>query len=641
MNYEEYLLALRDGRGARSAELRRAAQQKNIESEIEIGKQFSDWLFTKAGGISVVTRGEDAAHIVAQLKASGEVIGIDIETAKCPGQEAHPLAGLHPRVSKIRLVQLFQSRENGVYVIDCFAAGYEWLASLIGGQFVAHNSKFEASHLWHLLGRELDIECTMLAGRVFENQNCSLEHYARDLLNLSLSKALQISDWSRAKLLDEQIVYAAGDAVVVSLVWQSFAERFARKGLRQRNAYSYLKRLVYPVVRQAGIGFDVNAHASLVAQWSLDERMGRDELGKLGLTNPSSVKQRQVFLESKLCEDAYEAWPRTETGNLSTKADDLDSAAHIAGAEPLAKWSRASSRLSNYGLKLTSHLVDGCLYPNYSIAGMVTGRFGCSQPNLQNQPREGFKHVYRAPDGCKFVTGDLSQIELRVAGLISGDSVINDAYLNGKDLHREVAAERAAKPLEEVTKAERQSAKAINFGLLFGAGPEMLRKQATLSYGIEMSLGEATEAKDYFHGKYPQLTEWQRQVVAEANIRGYSESPYIKLTRSYDKRVYTHAMNFPVQSGAWEVLMLAIIYIDERLPADGSIRISHHVYDELCLLASDDQVFNAAILLRDGLKHGFLTVFPEGITRGLVEIGAGQTWEAASLEENRIREAGL
>ena len=228
-----------------------------------------------------------------------------------------------------------------------------------------------------------------------------------------------------------------------------------------------------------------------------------------------------------------------------------------------------------------------------------------------------------------------------MAGLISGDPVINEAYANGRDLHREVAAERAGKEPEDITKSERQAAKAINFGLIFGAGAKTLREQAINSYGIEMSMDEALEAKAFFHAKYARLSAWQQEAVADANAYGYSESPYIRLTRHYGDRVYTHAMNFPVQSGAWEVLALAIIFIDSRLPEDGSIRISHHVYDELCLVARDDQVMTAALLLRDGFLHGFQTVFPNGATRGLVEIGAGRTWEEAGGDQNRIREASL
>jgi DNA polymerase I-like protein with 3'-5' exonuclease and polymerase domains len=156
-----------------------------------------------------------------------------------------------------------------------------------------------------------------------------------------------------------------------------------------------------------------------------------------------------------------------------------------------------------------------------------------------------------------------------------------------------------------------------------------------------MSMQDAQEAKAFFHAKYQRLTEWQQESVANANAYGYSESPFIQLIRNYDDRVYTHAMNYPVQSGAWEVLALAMIYIDARLPEDCSIRISHHVYDELCLVARDDQVIPAALLLRDGFLHGFKTAFPQGSSRGLVEIGAGKTWESAGFESNRIYEASL
>lgn len=379
----------------------------------------------------------------------------------------------------------------------------------------------------------------------------------------------------------------------------------------------------------------------MITQWQHEEHETQQTLIKLGLNNPASVKQKQTWLVESLSDGDMMDWPVTATGNLSTASDALERALHVAGAAPLAKWSHVSTRLANFGPSLASKVIDGCLYPNYRIASMATGRFGCTTPNIQNQPRTGFKHLYKAPLGFQFVTGDLSQIELRVAGLISGDAVINDAYANGRDLHREVAAERSGKKPEDVTKIERQAAKAINFGLIFGAGAKTLRQQAIASYGLDMTEGEAIEAKAFFHSKYTRLTEWQQESVIDANARGYSESPYVKLTRHYDDRVYTHAMNYPIQSGAWEVLALAIIYIDERLPPDGSIKISHHVYDELCLLATDEQVMSAALLLRDGFLHGFKTVFPNGSTAGLVEIGAGRDWEAAGVEANKIKEASL
>ena len=456
-----------------------------------------------------------------------------------------------------------------------------------------------------------------------------------------MSKALQVSDWSRPRLLDEQLLYAAADAVAAKLLWQKFENMFSESSAKYHKAYAFLKALIYPVIRQAGIGFDLSAHAKVVADWEHDEQAARQTLADHGLANPASVKQKQQWIHENLSVEDLIDWPQTENGNLSTASDTLERALHIPGAGPLAQWSQLSTRLANFGTKLANMTVDSCLYPNYRIAGGVTGRFGCNNPNIQNQPRSGFKHLYHAARGYQFVTGDLSQIKLRVAGLLSDDPAINDAYANGRDLHREVAAERAGKLLSEVTKSERQAAKAINFGLIFGAGAKTLRQQAVNSYGINMSMDEAKEAKAFFHAKYQRLREWQQETVENANAYGYSESPYIKLTRHYDERGYTHAMNFPVQSGAWEILALAMVYIDSRLPADGSIRISHHVYDELCLLAQDGQVMTAALLLRDGFLHGFQTVFPRGATCGLVEIGAASTWADAGLEASRIRQASL
>lgn len=640
-SFEDYLVVNRDNCNAINAELVRVSKLKTIATEIAASEHLDAWLKCHAGNINVITDEYAAINAVNLLKESGGIIGLDIETAKAAECMKHPQAGLHPKMSNIRLVQLFHSKASGVIIIDCFATGCNWVKSLVGGHYVAHNSQFEVSHFWHHLKQELNIDCTMLTGRVFYGELKKLSELASEHLDLNMSKVLQVSDWGRSQLLDEQVSYAAADAVATKLLWQKFEALFSTSDDKYLTAYKFLKSLVYPVVRQAGIGFDVGEHAAVIASWQHEEHDTRKTLANLGLNDPASVKQKQAWLSKCLSADDLRDWPLTDTGNLSTAADALERALHIPGAAPLAKWSHVSTRLSNFGQELASKVIDCCLYPNYRIAGMVTGRFGCNNPNIQNQPRSGFKHLYCAPDGYQFVTGDLSQIELRIAGLISGDSVINEAYANGRDLHREVAAERAGKEPKDVTKSERQAAKAINFGLIFGAGVKTLRQQAISSYGLDMSLEEAIEAKAFFHTKYERLTEWQKEIVTDANASGYSESPYIKLTRHYDGRVYTHAMNFPIQSGAWEVLALAIIYIDARLPNDGSIKISHHVYDELCLVARDDQVMTAALLLRDGFLHGFQTVFPSGAKKGLVEIGAGSNWESAGAESNRIKEASL
>lgn len=447
------------------------------------------------------------------------------------------------------------------------------------------------------------------------------------------SPRLQVSDWNRPELLQEQLEYGAADAVVALELAQIFEQWFVENEPHYREAYEFLRSLIYPIARQLshGVPFDVDFHNRLIAQW---EQQRDAALALLDITNPNSVKQKQAWLMATLSDDEMLDWPLTDKGNLSTSRDVLENAHHIPSAKPLADYTTLSSRLNNFGMKLQVQLIGDRLYPGYQIAGMVTGRFSCRNPNIQNMPRSGFKKCFRAPEGFLFVTGDLSQIELRVAGILSSDEVINQAYRNGEDLHRSMAAKMSGKDPEDITKAERTAAKAVNFGLLFGAGAKTLQQQAASSYGVEMSLEDAEDYMELFFETYPQFYEWQQGIVEATNLYESSESSLIQLTRHYDKKVYTHAMNYPIQSSAWEVLALAIMYIDEH--ATDSIHISHHVYDELTLLASQDMAMEAAKLLRDAFYHGFHTCFPGAPDRNLVEVGIGRTWEEAGLDQSIV-----
>jgi DNA polymerase-1 len=216
--------------------------------------------------------------------------------------------------------------------------------------------------------------------------------------------------------------------------------------------------------------------------------------------------------------------------------------------------------------------------------------------------------------------------------------VINRAYRNGEDLHRSMAAKMSGKDPEDITKEERTAAKAVNFGLLFGAGAKTLQRQAASSYGVDMTSEEAEDYRELFFETYPRFHEWQQEIVESTNLYESSRSNFIKLTRHYDKDVYTHAMNFPIQSSAWEVLALAILYVDEH--ATEGIHISHHVYDELILLAPQEKALEAARLLRDAFYHAFHTCFPGAPDRELVEVGVGSTWEEAGLNTSIITDYG-
>ena len=216
--------------------------------------------------------------------------------------------------------------------------------------------------------------------------------------------------------MQEQLEYGAADAVVAFELARIFEQWFVENEPHYREAYGFLRSLIYPIARQLshGVPFDVDFHNQLIARWEQERDAA---LAQLDIANPNSVKQKQAWLMDALSDDEMLDWPLTDKGNLSTSREVLENAHHIPTAKPLADYTTLFSRLNNFGMKLQAQLIGDRLYPGYQIAGMVTGRFSCRNPNIQNMPRSGFKECFKAPDGFVFVTGDLSQIELRVAGV--------------------------------------------------------------------------------------------------------------------------------------------------------------------------------------------------------------------------------
>lgn len=638
IDYETFLVKVRDAgaiiaengslSGTDDKELIHNSKLKTIKKSINLSFKLKAYL-SKTFLCTVMDTEE--AEAIAQQLVNKEWLGLDIETGKTDPE--HPLAGLNPLLSQIRLIQIYDG--HTCYVFDQYKIKtFDWLTPLLDNQIVAHNAVFEASHFLHQGITFNNLHDSMLMGRVFLNENKRLKDLALDALNLPIDKTLQVSDWNRDKLLQEQIEYAAADAVIAFELKDIFLQWMEENESHYQASYRFLKELIYPLTRQLlnGVPFDKDRHQQLINQWEEEQAEARALIKDI--ENPRSAPQKQKWLESVLTDNDLYDWPTTPTGNLSTSKDVLEQAHHIPEALPLAKYTSISSKLSNFGKNLQDMIINDRIYPGYQIAGMVSGRFSCRKPNIQNIPRSGFKACFKAPPGYVFITGDLSQIELRVAGIISGDETINQGYREGKDLHRSMAANMTGKPEDQITKSERTAAKAVNFGLLFGAGAATLRLQAINSYHVDMDIEEAEHYKDVFKETYSQLADWQEEIVKETNIWQQSKSHFVQLTRHYDHDVYTHAMNYPIQSSAWEVLALAIKYIDQT---DPHIKISHHVYDELTLLVPEHKKLEAAQLLKDAFYYGFKTCFPDAPDRNLVEIGAGITWEEAGEEENIIR----
>jgi DNA polymerase-1 len=266
----------------------------------------------------------------------------------------------------------------------------------------------------------------------------------------------------------------------------------------------------------------------------------------------------------------------------------------------------------------------GLLHPEYRIGMTATGRLSCSNPNIQQAPSDAdFRRLFTAPEGHVLVSGDFSQVELRIAAALSRDKVMLDAYANGDDLHTLTAARSAGVSIDKVTKDMRQGAKVLNFGSLYGMRSKALASTTTQTYGVPMSEAEAETALHKFSTTYPQLAEWQRARRQQARNTDQVHSKS-GLTRDFNALPAgnrdAEAMNMPVQATGAEILLASLRKLQYPLAST--------VHDEITIIAPEDKAEEAKAHLNEAMVEGFTEILSEHdqLLNGLVDIKIGSNW---------------
>ena len=565
-------------------------------------------------------------------------------------------AALDPHRSSIRLVQLYGGGAR-VYVVDIARAGQEALKALDGLDVVAHNAQFELKHLEHA-GVELgEIHCTMQIARLLLGERrMSLADAAADYLGVVLDKAEQTSDWSAPNLTKPQLEYAAADAVAAFRLAQKM---FPTLGV-QRTAYEVQMSAVPAAARMELRGFrlDVAAHQRLGHE--LEQKLcaaesayldacrahGRNDLVDRGL--PKTPRDKEHLLETLLSQDELDVWERTpRTAALSTKRTELQRAAPdyppIAALIVVVKLAKLAE---DFGPTLAARVsgVTGRVHASYLIAGASSGRATCAQPNLQQIPRTSeiadFRALFVPEPGNVLICADYASMELRAAAAITGGLTMTEALRSGKDLHAITAARVSGKRPEEVTKDERQAAKATNFGSLYGIGPATLARSAWAGYGVKLSIDEARVQIQAFEASFPDVVRWRNEhhercldrqciIIGRDAARGIGRlfpQSRLKSGRSF----YTASANLPVQGACADASMLALAYVDNRLfdaGIDGGPVAWLH--DEIVMEVAAEDAERAAEILNQSMIDGFAETFPGAPLDGLVEPHIGMSWSAA------------
>ncbi|MBI2038787.1 MAG: hypothetical protein HYT22_00685 [Candidatus Niyogibacteria bacterium] len=325
---------------------------------------------------------------------------------------------------------------------------------------------------------------------------------------------------------------------------------------------------------------------------------------------------------------------KTGKGALSTNASELEK---LKSAHPIVELIlqyRELAKLKSTYIDALPALADaeGRVHTTLNQAGTVTGRFSSENPNLQNIPirtelgRE-VRKAFVAPIGWTLVAADYSQIELRIAAILSDDPILKEAFLAGRDIHTATAAAMFHVDIKNVTKDMRYAAKTINFGILYGMGVRALAE----SLGVTQE--KAREFYDKYFHDFGRVKEYIEEVKREAAENGYTTTlfgrrryfPELQTMPEYMHHEYLRmAINAPIQGSAADMIKKAMVRLHPALAKAGlgkKVRMVLQIHDELLFEIEDSAVKEAATLIKQEMEGVYKDDIPLA-----VEVSAGPNW---------------
>ncbi|MCA1555111.1 MAG: hypothetical protein LC747_00290 [Acidobacteria bacterium] len=534
------------------------------------------------------------------------VVGFDTETTS-----------LDPYSGRMRLMQ-FSAPGGTAHIVDLDpftngdGASSESLAPLLQllaaarPVKVAHNAKFDAKWTKHQLGTELGgVFDTMLASQIVSagesEDRHSLAAVVARYLDETVDKSEQLSDWS-GELSSAQLEYAARDAALMLPLREALIERLKRDDLVRVAQLEF--ECVVPVACLELNGIFLDA-----ARW-------REQI--------AIVKEKRI----KLAEDLSAMLAvGTVQGSLfeNARADiNLDSHTQLTAAlkrlgvplpdstrnwklQPLAAeypviaklldYRTMQKSLTSYGENILGEInpVTNRIHANFHQIGAPTGRFACTNPNVQQVPHAPeYRRCFRAEEGNKLIIADYSQIELRILAHVTEDKGFIEAFNSGADLHRVTAAQVFNTPLAEVTKEQRDFAKRLNFGVVYGIGAQRF----SMMTGIPLAEAESILAR-YFQ-TYRGLDTWLRDAARKAVRERTARTLSGRLARfnfdSEDRQAASLAQrngkNMPIQGASADILKRALRLLHDKLK-ETKARLVNIVHDEIvveCDAAQSEEI---------------------------------------------------
>ncbi|NBM53301.1 DNA polymerase I [Proteus sp. G2669] len=438
--------------------------------------------------------------------------------------------------------------------------------------------------------------------------------------------------------VEQATLYAAEDADITLLLHQALYPQIeAIEPLK--HVYRDIEMPLVPVLsRMERKGVLIDAQVLAVQSQEITQRLAEIEKETFALAgqefNLSSPKQLQEILFDKLQLPVIKKTPK---GAPSTNEEVLEELAHSHELPRLILEHRGLAKLkSTYTDKLPLMVNSKTkrVHTSYHQAVTATGRLSSRDPNLQNIPvrnEEGrrIRQAFIAREGFKIVAADYSQIELRIMAHLSQDKGLLDAFAQGKDIHRATASEVFGIPLEEVTSEQRRSAKAINFGLIYGMSAFGLSQQI----GVERR--EAQRYMDLYFERYPGVLDYMERTRKQASEQGYVETldgrrlylPEINSKNAIRRKASEReAINAPMQGTAADIIKKAMIAVDHWIcnECPDDVHMIMQVHDELVFEVRESYLEKANTMIHKLMEGSMELAIPLK-----VEVGVGNNWDEA------------
>lgn len=449
-----------------------------------------------------------------------------------------------------------------------------------------------------------------------------------------------------AETLDELYRYQARDCIYTASLNVDLSSELDQE---HPEGKQLLEKLLYPgtvaftEIELYGVKIDLPYLRKMKREYSELLETKRKELEQLaweGFNPLSPIQVQKLF---------FDQWGLDTSHGKSTEREALDSLIkrtknpdYIAGIRSIVDYRLHAKVLATYidGMLLRVDQ-DGRLRTDIRLAGTATGRLSSSDPNLQNIPTlmgQEIRDAFIATEGYTFIEADYSQLELRVAAWLSNDKKMIETFVEGRDIHRRVAAEMFGKPESEVTPHERYLAKYVDFGVIYGRGAMSLVEGWEMDYleehlgGKRWTLQEADKFLREFLAGFPQLTIWMRQQERLGLKLKYVSSPTGRRRRFpfVNERLRSHigrqAVNTPIQGFASDICLSSLIKLHHSLPEGAYVLFPVHdaIYAE-CRTEMLDEVIPLIVKAME-------TDLPAGIDKAVpvtVKVKIGERWGSA------------